>query len=57
MVQYIRALADQLFSPIQFGQATRPVLTPGGIILVNGVSNDHLADEIMSNGRMSSVRT
>jgi hypothetical protein len=45
-VQYIRALADQLFSPIQFGQATRPVLTPGGIILVNGVSNDHLADEI-----------
>ena len=44
--QYIRALADQLFSPIQFGQATRPVLTPAGIILVNGVADKHLADEI-----------
>lgn len=45
-VQYLRALADQLFSPIQFGQATRPVLTPAGIVLANGVSSHHLDDEI-----------
>lgn len=44
--QYIRAHADQLFSPIQFGQGTRPLVTPDGVVLVNGVANSHLADEI-----------
>ena len=45
-VQYLRALADRLSSPIQFGQATRPVVTPAGIILTNGVANHHLDDEV-----------
>lgn len=45
-LQYIHTRANELFSPIQFGQATRPVLTSGGLVLVNGVSNAHLADEI-----------
>jgi hypothetical protein len=45
-LQYIRTFAPELFSPIQFGQATRPVLTEGGLVLVNGVADPHLADEI-----------
>ena len=45
-LQYIHTRADELFSPIQFGQATRPVLTDGGLVLVNGVKDAHLADEI-----------
>ncbi|OYW53631.1 MAG: hypothetical protein B7Y80_15125 [Hyphomicrobium sp. 32-62-53] len=45
-LQYIHTRANELFSPIQFGQATRPVLTSGGLVLVNGVANAHLADEI-----------
>lgn len=45
-IQYIHTRANELFSPIQFGQLTRPVLTSGGLVLVNGVANAHLADEI-----------
>lgn len=44
--QYIHTRADELFSPTQFGQATRPVLTDGGLVLANGFSDAHLADEI-----------
>lgn len=44
--QYIHSRADELFSPIQFGQATRPVLTSGGLVLATGVADAHLADEI-----------
>lgn len=45
-LQYVHTRADELFSPIQFGQATRPVLTAGGLVLVNGFAYAHLADEI-----------
>jgi hypothetical protein len=45
-VQYVHTRANELFSPIQFGQATRAALTSGGLVLVNGVANAHLADEI-----------
>jgi hypothetical protein len=45
-LQYVRTFAPELFSPIQFGQATRPVLTEGGLVIVNGVADPHLADEI-----------
>ena len=45
-VQYIHTRADELFSPIQFGQATRPILADGGLLLLSGVRDAHLADEI-----------
>lgn len=44
--QYIHTRANELFSPTQFGQATRPVLTSDGPVLVNGFANAHLADEV-----------
>lgn len=44
-LQYIHTRANELFSPIQFGQATRTGLTSGGLVLINGVANAHLADE------------
>lgn len=45
-VQYVHTRADQLFSPIQFGQVTRTALSEGGLVLVNGVAESHLADEL-----------
>lgn len=43
--QYIHTRANELFSPVQFGQATRVAFNAGGIVLVNGVANQHLSDE------------
>lgn len=38
--------ADQLRSPLQFGQITRPEFGPGGITLVSGVTDADLATEV-----------
>lgn len=46
LLQYIHANANQLFSPIQFGQATRLAASSATLTLVNGVSRAPLADEI-----------
>lgn len=45
-VQYVHTRANELFSPIQFGQATRAALSSGGLVIVNGVASAHLADEV-----------
>lgn len=39
--------ANELFSPIQFGQATRPSLDLGAPGIVTGVSTPHLSDDIL----------
>lgn len=39
--------ANELFSPIQFGQATRPSLDLGAPGIVTGVSTRHLSDDIL----------
>jgi hypothetical protein len=39
--------ANELFSPIQFGQATRPSLDLGAPGVVTGVSTRHLSDDIL----------
>lgn len=45
-LQFVRARADRLDSPIQFGQGMRFVPTASGSALVVGVPTAHLADEI-----------
>lgn len=43
--QYVHTRADELRSPIQFGQAGRGQFDNGGFTIVNGVTKPHLADE------------
>lgn len=45
--RYANVSADQLRSPIQFGQGTRPILGPGGVGLVTGVESRPLSDDIL----------
>ena len=42
----LRAAAAERFSPLQFGQAARVGLQNGQLVLVTGVSRNHLSDEI-----------
>jgi hypothetical protein len=44
--QYVHTRADELRSPIQFGQAGRAQFDDGGFTVVSGVTKAHLADEI-----------
>lgn len=46
-LRYAKVSADQLRSPIQFGQGTRPILGPGGIALVTGVTSRPLSDDVL----------
>ena len=46
-LRYAHIRANELASPIQFGQATRFVTTPSGFnLLITGVTNHHLADDM-----------
>lgn len=45
--RYANVSADQLRSPIQFGQGTRPILGPGGVGVVTGVESHPLSDDIL----------
>lgn len=44
--RYAYIAADKLGSPIQFGQATRPVSTPSGFNQIAGVTKHHLSDDV-----------
>ena len=44
--RYAYISAAELYSPLQFGQATRLVSTPRGFNLVDGVSKHHLSDDL-----------
>lgn len=46
-LQYWRLDANQLFSPLQFGQGTRAVTLGGTFGLVSGVPKAHLADDLL----------
>ncbi|WP_333806954.1 hypothetical protein [Phenylobacterium sp.] len=46
-LRYAKVSADRLRSPIQFGQGTRPMLGPGGVALVTGVTSRPLSDDIL----------
>jgi hypothetical protein len=39
--------ATKLRSPLQFGQASRPIFTDSGPMILTGVTNHHLSDDIM----------
>lgn len=45
--RYANVSADQLRSPIQFGQGTRPILGPNGVGVVTGVGSHPLSDDIL----------
>lgn len=45
--RYANVSADQLRSPIQFGQVTRPILGPNGVGLVTGVESRPLSDDVL----------
>lgn len=45
-VQYNTFLASELFSPLQFGQATRPSCGAGGCTLVSGVADAALSQDL-----------
>jgi hypothetical protein len=45
-LQYVHTRADQLRSPIQFGQAARAEFGDGGFTIASGVTKAHLADEV-----------
>lgn len=46
-LRYAHIMADQLASPIQFGQATRAVRTPpSGFNVITGVTKHHLSDDL-----------
>ena len=45
-LRYAHIRANQLRSPIQFGQATRVEQANGGPALVSGVTHPHLADDV-----------
>ncbi|MEM9971989.1 MAG: alginate export family protein [Pseudomonadota bacterium] len=45
-LRYAHIRANELNSPIQFGQATRVDTTGGGANVVSGVSDAHLADDL-----------
>jgi len=45
-LRYAHIMAEKLASPIQFGQATRPISTPSGFNLIAGVTNHHLSDDL-----------
>lgn len=44
-LRYAHISANELGSPIQFGQATRPILPDGVPILISGVTSYHLSDD------------
>lgn len=46
-LRYTAVLVDKLGSPIQFGQATRPILGPGAPGIVAGVTERRLSDDIL----------
>lgn len=45
-VQLIHSRANELFSPLQFGQLARPMAVNGNLSIVTGVADPHLSDEI-----------
>jgi hypothetical protein len=46
-LRYAHVRANELFSPIQFGQGTRLVAGSGGPALISGVSKNHLSDDFL----------
>ncbi len=46
-LRYAHVRANELFSPIQFGQGTRLAAGAGGPALISGVSKAHLADDLL----------
>jgi hypothetical protein len=47
-LRYAIVSANELLSPIQFGQATRPIYAPGVPGLVTGVTTPRLSDDILA---------
>ncbi len=45
-IRYARILANELGSPIQFGQATRLETFGSAAYLISGVTNEHLSDDV-----------
>jgi len=45
-LRYAHIMADKLASPIQFGQATRPIQAPSGFNLISGVTKHPLSDDL-----------
>lgn len=44
-MRYYHVRANELFSPLQFGQATR-LITPSSLTVVTGVADSHLSDDL-----------